>query len=161
MWGRIRSRTRFPMQIYKGERKYKSVQCDFKIVQVSDVKLSSIFQERDFRNYWRISTNILPTFFKLSMQIKRERTRLLMQIYKRERQYKTGYSNMQKSEIPDAKLSSSILERDIGNGERKPTNMLPSFFSNRENSLPQFFTSLSVQNPPSQLDFKPTVAYRQ
>ena len=25
MWARIRSRTRFPMQIYKGERKYKSV----------------------------------------------------------------------------------------------------------------------------------------
>jgi len=43
MWGRIRSRTRFPMQICKGERKYTSGLCDCKIVQVSDVNLSSIF----------------------------------------------------------------------------------------------------------------------
>ena len=43
---------------------------------------------------------------------------------------------MQKSKIPDAKLSSSILERDIGNGERKPTNMFPSFFSNQEPHCP-------------------------
>ena len=66
------------MQIYKGERKYTSGLCDCKIVQVSDVNLSSKIIGEAQQIYSQI-------FLELSMQIKRERTGLLMQIYKRER----------------------------------------------------------------------------
>lgn len=52
-----------------------------------------------------------------------------MQLCKREKSIKQFWVISKWVGIPDAKLSSSFYERDIGNGCRKPTNLLPIFLA--------------------------------